>query len=359
MAVKLKNLIKLNTYVLCMAFFLGSVPLLAAEQDGAVLADTTATSGGGTEGDRDSDNQALTKVDTGLMYHLKWYAVDYAAVAVALAANAALLPLIEPGPALYGPQFDDAKPDFSILNAPENARFVGAPYLGDTVPSSWIYAAGISLAASSLVYDGVVHQDLHRAHNLALGGVEAVLMTYTLTSLLKLSVGRLRPNFRDRATRYYCNPDGGNQRDLPGMDCSQVDADGAYLDAHEFQSGHRSFPSGHSSSSFALATYFALYLGGEMVWGDHATQGSVPLGAAMMAGLMGLATTVGATRVSDGQHHIDDVAAGAALGMASSALFYFLHFNTRGQAIYRGLTVIPTTTPRNDGMMLSLAFPML
>lgn len=301
---------------------------------------------------------AVTDSDTGLMYHLKWYAADYATVAAVLAADVALLPLLEPGPALYGPQFDDANPDFSVLNDPINARFVGAPLHEDTVPTTWIYVAGVSLAASSLAYDGLVHQDLHRAHNLALGGVEAVLMTYTLTTLLKLGVGRLRPDFRDRATRYYCNPDGGNQRDLPGLDCSQVDADGLYADAHDMRGGHSSFPSGHSSSSFALATYFALYLGGEMVWGDHATQASVPVGAAMMAGLMGLAGTVAATRVSDGRHHIDDVAAGAAIGMVSSTLFYFLHFNTRGQAIFRGLAVAPTSTPRNDGMMLSMAIPL-
>lgn len=305
--------------------------------------------------DRDPAAQASTG-DTGLWYHLKWYGADYAAVAALLAANAFLFPLMDPGPALYGPQFDVDNPDFTVLNDPINQRFIGAPLHADSVPTTWIYIAGSSLAAASLAYDGLRYQDAHRAHNLALGGVEAILLTYSLTEVLKTAVGRLRPDFRDRATRYYCNPDGGNQRDLPGMDCSLVDANGGYIDAHDFRNGQRSFPSGHSSSSFALATYFSLYLGGEMVWGEHASAATAPAGAALMATLMGLATTVAASRVSDGRHHIDDVAAGAAIGAASSALFYFLHFDIHGQPIFRGLSLSPA--PLGDGLAMSLALAL-
>ena len=73
------------------------------------------------------------------------------------------------------------------------------------------------------------------------------------------------------------------------------------------------------SSSFALATFLALYAGGELVWGDHASAATRPAGAALMAGLWGLAATVAATRLSDGRHHADDVAAGAALFFAMAA----------------------------------------
>jgi membrane-associated phospholipid phosphatase len=293
--------------------------------------------------------------DTGLLYHLTWYGADYAVTAALLGAYAGLVPLLAPAPALYGPQFDDGLPDFAPLNDPRNARLVGAPFRDNTVPELWLYIGGGTLAASALAYDGIAHRDGHRLHNLLLGGAESVALTLVLTEALKLGVGRLRPDFRDRAARFYCNPESGQRGSVEGLDCSSI-ADGRYTTAKDLEDGHKSFPSGHSSSAFALATYFALYAGGELVWGAHATSLTMPVGATLMVGLWGLAATVAATRISDGRHHIDDVVAGAALGAAVSTLFYFVHFDRRGLATYRGVAVAPAAL--DEGMALSLAFPL-
>ncbi len=294
--------------------------------------------------------------DTGLLYHLTWYSADYATTAALAGLAFGLMPMWKPGQALYGPQFDPALPDMAVLNDPANARMLGSPYREDTVPTWWIYAGIGVLGGSAIAYDGLRHLDAHRVHNLTLGLAESMIFTHAATELLKRGVGRLRPDFRDRATRYYCNPDGGARRDLAGLDCSAVDADGVYLDAGDLEYGRKSFVSGHSSSSFALATFLALYAGGELVWGEHASPATVPAGAALMAGLWGVASTVAATRLSDGRHHFDDVAAGAALGATASALFYFLHFDTRGRATYRGLAVAPVAL--DDGVAVSLAFQL-
>jgi len=291
--------------------------------------------------------------DTGLLYHLTWYGADYAVTGALLGASFGLLPILKPGPALYGPRFDDDNPDLVSLNQPAYSRLLGKPFQEDTVPNSWLYIGIGTLAATSMTYDTLRHRDWHRTHNLFLGAAESLALAFFTTEALKRGVGRLRPDFRDRANRYYCNPELG-RRDLAGLNCSAADADGVYIDEKELDNGHESFPSGHAMSSFALATYFALYVGGETVWGDHANSWSTPAGAAIMAGLFGTAATVAATRISDGRHHPDDVAAGAAIGAASSALFYFLHFDTRGRATYRGLSITPVAL--QEGMALSLAW---
>lgn len=293
--------------------------------------------------------------DTGLMYHLTWYGADYAVVAALLGASFGVAPLLSPAPALLGPRFDDDLPDFAALDEPANLRLVGAPYREDTVPTLAIYVGGGALALSALGYEGVRNRDWHRGHNLLIGGLEAVALTLATTEALKLAVGRLRPDFRDRATRYYCNPEVG-RRDIAGLDCSQADADGVYLDAGDLEDGHQSFPSGHSSSTFALATYFALFIGGESIWGQRATWESRMVGAPLAAGLFGLAAWVAATRVTDGRHHLDDVAAGAAIGTVASTLAYFLHFDAQGRAVYRGVDVAPVAL--NDGMALRLAWAL-
>ena len=294
--------------------------------------------------------------DTGLLYHLTWYGADYAATAAIAGVAWGLWPMVEPQPALYGPKFDDANPDFTAINDPALDRLIGAPYRANTVPDLWLYLGGGTLALSAVGYESLRYQDWHAVHNLVLGGAEAVVLTYALSEVIKTGVGRLRADFRDRATRYYCNPELGLRDTVTGLDCTVADRDGIYVDAKELRDGHRSFPSGHSSSAFALATFFALYVGGETVWGAHASTSSVPVGATLMTGLVGLAATVAATRIPDGKHQLDDIAAGAAIGTASSALFYFLHFDLKGRPTYRGVTVVPVALEDGAALQLALRF---
>ncbi len=74
-------------------------------------------------------------------------------------------------------------------------------------------------------------------------------------------------------------------------------------------SGMNSFPSGHTTSAFALATVLALYT-------DNKIQTLV---------LLFLALVIGYSRIYLGQHFIHDVVAGAAIGVVSAlATVYFI-----------------------------------
>jgi len=73
-----------------------------------------------------------------------------------------------------------------------------------------------------------------------------------------------------------------------------------------------SFPSGHATKAFVIATYTALYLH-DHVRGDHTlAYAGLFIGAALLAG----------ERVYHNRHFVSDVAAGALLGAATSYLIY-------------------------------------
>lgn len=85
----------------------------------------------------------------------------------------------------------------------------------------------------------------------------------------------------------------------------------------------RSFPSGHATQAFAIATYTALYLRGHVFdkyrgdkvlpWWEAATYTGIALGATALAG----------ERVLHNRHHLTDVVVGGLVGTATSALFYW------------------------------------
>lgn len=85
-----------------------------------------------------------------------------------------------------------------------------------------------------------------------------------------------------------------------------------------FGGGARSFPSGHATGAFSVATYAALYLRQRgLVRGRGRA-----LEFAAYVGLGAAATAVGAERVWHHRHHVSDVVAGALLGTATAAAFF-------------------------------------
>lgn len=82
----------------------------------------------------------------------------------------------------------------------------------------------------------------------------------------------------------------------------------------------RSFPSGHATQAFEIATYTALYLHTRSFAKDRRWWHG-----AVHAGLFGAASLVAAERVWHRRHHVSDVVAGAALGSAVAAAFFFAH----------------------------------
>ena len=78
-----------------------------------------------------------------------------------------------------------------------------------------------------------------------------------ITDIIKLVVGRPRPDFAFR-----CWPDTGGQVPDGGLTSDSISCTG---DPDTITEGRKSFPSGHSSFSFASWGFVFLYLSGESI----------------------------------------------------------------------------------------------
>ncbi|CAM6081806.1 unnamed protein product [Calypogeia fissa] len=197
------------------------------------------------------------------------------------------------------------------------ARFVGKinidsvsfPLKKNTVPL-WAVPI-IALVIPAVVFLGflVKRRDKRDFHQALLGLLTAVAVTAVFTDAIKDGVGRARPDFF-----YRCFPD-GNDLYTPAPQ-SEVMCTG---DPATIREGHKSFPSGHSSWSFAGLGYLSFYLAGKLTLFDRRGYSSrifivlVPLLLAAM---------VAVSRVSDYWHHWQDVTVGGLLGFTIAYLSY-------------------------------------
>ncbi|OCH94952.1 acid phosphatase/Vanadium-dependent haloperoxidase [Obba rivulosa] len=149
--------------------------------------------------------------------------------------------------------------------------------------------------------------DLHTSY---LGLILSLGITGTITQFIKLTAGRPRPDLIAR-----CMPMTAADPPL-GLStvsiCTQTDS-------HIIDDGWRSFPSGHSSLSFAGLGFLAFYLAGKLHLFDNkgyaikAWITLVPLSAAAL---------VAVSRTMDNRHHWEDVLAAAILGMVVAWFAY-------------------------------------
>ncbi|KAF8429646.1 PAP2 domain-containing protein [Tirmania nivea] len=141
----------------------------------------------------------------------------------------------------------------------------------------------------------------HQFHVSILGLLLALQFTSFFTDLVKNGVGRPRPDLIAR-----CKPkEGTPEHELVSyLVCTEKDH-------HTLHDGFRSFPSGHSSFSFAGLGYLSLFLWGQM----HALR----KGSDVVRILIGLLPTLGAlaivvTRTEDYRHDVYDVTTGSIIG---------------------------------------------
>jgi membrane-associated phospholipid phosphatase len=142
-----------------------------------------------------------------------------------------------------------------------------------------------------------------------LRSLETLLLNTVLTSAMKVTIGRARP--------------------YTGLDEDD-------FDSFSVSPERRSFPSGHTSNMFALATTISRELREEAPW--------VPFVAYPIAAYTGV------SRVLDERHWLTDVLAGAALGVFSSRLIERLHTSLAGRSS-------PTAAPPR--LLLSTADPFV
>ncbi|XP_041011007.1 lipid phosphate phosphatase 2-like isoform X1 [Juglans microcarpa x Juglans regia] len=199
-------------------------------------------------------------------------------------------------------------------------RFVGEgmmidlryPLKGNTVPFWAVPILGILLPFIVILIYYFIRRDVYDLHQAVLGLLFSVLITAVITDAIKDGVGRPRPDFFWR-----CFPDGKAVFDpvTRKVLCTGIKS--------VIKEGHKSFPSGHTSWSFAGLGFLAWYLSGKFRAFDH--RGHVAKLCIVFMPIL-LAVLVGVSRVDDYWHHWQDVFAGGLLGMTIASFCYLQFF---------------------------------
>jgi len=166
------------------------------------------------------------------------------------------------------------------------------PSLPDTVPDWLLYLIIFALPTAIFLMIQIRLKSRHDFHHAMLGLFLAIALALVVTVPLKVGVGRYRPDYEARL--------------------GQKDA-------------RQSFPSGHSSTSFAAMVFVSFYLSGKLrILSDH----SGPVLLKGLASLMplGISIFVSTSRVIDYHHDFSDIIAGCLLGIGAAFFAYFLYF---------------------------------
>lgn len=160
----------------------------------------------------------------------------------------------------------------------------GAPRAAWEIPGYAVSGLGVGLGVAMLSSG-----DGSRMYHVK-GLAESLMTGVTITGAIKVLVGRHRPDWGS--------------------------------DGYATAGSRRSFPSGHSTQAFAIATYGILFLR-KHVFADMRGTSQLPWweGAAYAGIAMG-ATALAGERVLHNRHHLSDVVIGGALGTVTSTLFF-------------------------------------
>ncbi|CAL0317697.1 unnamed protein product [Lupinus luteus] len=187
------------------------------------------------------------------------------------------------------------------------------PFKEDSIPMWAVPILSIVIPILIFVAFYLARKDIYDLHHAILGLMFASLITGVITDSIKDAVGRPRPNFFLR-----CFPD---KIPVFDVDTGDVLCSG---DAKVIKEGYKSFPSGHTSWSFAGLGFLTWYLSGKVRVFDR--RGHIAKLCISLFPLL-IASLVGVTRVDDYWHHWTDVFAGGLIGWAPHAFFHMLGEN--------------------------------
>ncbi|GAA5941982.1 phosphatase PAP2 family protein [Sporobolomyces koalae] len=185
-------------------------------------------------------------------------------------------------------------------------------------PGSRLEAIAWYLPLVIIVLVAAARKNLHDLHHGVLGLAASRAIMRLTVEFLKNQVGRLRPSFFARC--HY---------DLVTKTCNVVGEHAQLL----LKDGRKSFPSGHSSTSFQGLVFLSLFLAGKN--GAFAISTAYPRSSALQSRFLRLsisivpvflAAWVCLTRLQDHWHHPTDVLAGATIGTACSLLVYSIYY---------------------------------
>ncbi|KAI8967606.1 phosphatidic acid phosphatase type 2/haloperoxidase [Mycotypha africana] len=185
--------------------------------------------------------------------------------------------------------------------------------VNETVP---VWALVMIAIVAPIVIIAIVALAVRRSfldfHSALLGLALSLSLTIMITDVIKVTVGRPRPDMLDR-----CQPPPNIEN--PPLHLLNYTICTEDHTTYKFRDGFKSFPSGHSSFSFAGMGYLSFYLAGKMHLfdeGGHTYKGfvfSFPFLAALLVAI---------SRLHDYRHHWTDVFAGAIIGTVFAYFAY-------------------------------------
>jgi diacylglycerol diphosphate phosphatase/phosphatidate phosphatase len=159
----------------------------------------------------------------------------------------------------------------------------------------------------------IIEYILSKKKDDVIAGSLAVTLAYSLNGLVttyfKAIVGRPRPDFFFR-----CFPDGKGD-----------DYTGCVGNKRKYLDGRKSFPSGHSSFSFACMGFMSLYIARKVNLFQGTKKGHSWQLCVVLLPIL-IAATVAVSRTCDYHHHYEDVIAGSLIGAVISYLAFSLYF---------------------------------
>lgn len=183
------------------------------------------------------------------------------------------------------------------------------PHHGSTVSTPTLFFVSVCLPAAFILTCYIIYRDTTDLIQGTLGLALAMVLNGVILNVIKLTVGRPRPDFF-----YRCFLHGEATPDL------QCNGDPLLI-----SEGRKSFPSGHSGWMFAGFGYLSLYLAGKLhcftVEGRSQSWRLIMVLTPLIS-----AAVVGISRIQDNMHHWEDVAVGSLLGFLMAFICYRHHF---------------------------------
>eukprot|EP01132_Coremiostelium_polycephalum_P002693 gene2693-3342_t len=180
-----------------------------------------------------------------------------------------------------------------------NFQLVQYPLLGDIVPTWALLVICIVLPMAVFFAFYLYYRNLHDFHHAALGLLETFTATMLFTDFLKVIAGRYRPDYQARLV-------GGNEALI--------------------RDGRMSFPSGHSSLSFATMTFLSFYICGKIK--IFRKEGGAMWKVLLVLIPFAISSFVAVSRTRDYHHDFSDITAGSFIGLAIGVFIYFMNFNS-------------------------------
>jgi len=180
---------------------------------------------------------------------------------------------------------------------PPDFQEASYPLKPDIVPTwlAFLFVTVIPLLVIFVTY--LLHKNKHDVHHAILTLAESILFAYLFTGLGKVLAGRYRPN-------YYASVENNGGQD--------------------FLDGRQSFPSGHSSVSFAGMMFVSLYFAGK-VGLFRKNGGQIWKSLVCLLPLI-IAFLIAISRTRDYHHNFSDIVAGSFIGVLSAIYAYFLQY---------------------------------